>query len=184
MKRLKEIMMVIMAVFLVVGCSNNDDNTPTVITMESLYAIILPEGEQTPDITPDNYVMTIENIIAVNPETGQFLMKNTERIDSKAFPIPTQYIIQFYSHGLLLFSANLNSVISSYMQPGLTFLHLFTDKEGISQYYLQTQTLMLQDGKMEGDTSEQQDEGMKKMYDILSKAGKISKNIEFDFQFK
>ena len=70
------------------------------------------------------------------------------------------------------------------MQPGLTFLHLFTDKEGISQYYLQTQTLMLQDGKMEGDTSEQQDEGMKKMYDILSKAGKISKNIEFDFQFK
>lgn len=183
MTRLVEIIMTSMVGFILTGCSNNDDDTSRMTYLESFYAIIQKDGAQVTDISPEDYVLTLENIIAVNPETGQFLMNNTEQIDSKAFPIPTQYTISFYSQGKFLFRANLNSVISSYMQPGLAFCHFFTDKNGISLYYFQTDTLVHQDGKTEGETSDQQNVGMKRMYDILSNAGKISSNIDYDFQF-
>ena len=184
MTRLVEIIMTSMVSFIVMGCSNNDDNTSRMSYLESFYAIVQKDGAQETDINPEDYVLTLENIIAVNPETGQFLMNNTEQIDSKAFPIPTQYVISFYSQGKFLFKANLNSAISSYMRPGLTFCHFYTDKNGTSLYYFQSDTLIRQDGTTEGETSDQQNAGMRKMYDILSKAGKVRSNIEYDFQFE
>ena len=54
-------------------------------------------------LTPSDYVLTLDNIIAANPENGEFKLQNTDRIDSKAFPIPTQNIIMFYSNGEQLF---------------------------------------------------------------------------------
>lgn len=97
-----------------IACSNSDDETSAVNSEKTLYAIIKTEGAQLIDIIPSDYVLTLDNVIAVNPETGEFKMKDTERIDSKAYPIPTQYVIQFYSEGSFLFEAKLNSAISSY----------------------------------------------------------------------
>ena len=71
------------------SCSSSDDNEGD-NNSANLYAIIKPEGAQLMDIVPSDYVLTLDNIIAVNPETGEFKVKDTERIDSKAFPIPTQ----------------------------------------------------------------------------------------------
>ena len=167
---------------LLVGCSSDDDanfgsgdsdviaNSPT-----ALYAIVSPEGSQMYDLIPNDYVMTLDNIIAVNPETGEFKMKDTEKIESKAYPIPTQYIIQFYSGEFFLFDAKLNSALSSMLPKG--------DKNGQSLYNLEAVRFSYQDGSVEGNTTEQQEWGMKRMYEILQKAGKVRTKIEYDFQF-
>ena len=117
--------MTMMAVCVFTACSSSDDimgnNNPTDLYANDivgnnnptdLYAIIKPEGEQLIDINPSDYVLTLDNILAVNPATGEFMLKGTERIDSKAFPIPEQYVILFYSNGSFLFDAKLNSTIS------------------------------------------------------------------------
>ena len=162
------------------SCSSDDVSTssPT-----SLYAIVKPEGAQLIDIIPSDYVMTLDNIIAVNPETGEFKMKNTERIDSKAYPIPTQYVIQFYSEHEFLFEAKLNSTISSYLPTGLTFCHFLTDKNGLARYDLSVTNFIGQDGKIEGELTTQQEQGMQRMYQILQKAGKTSNHISYDFKY-
>ena len=177
-------------VMLLVGCSSDDDanfgsgdsdaiaNSPT-----ALCAIVSLEGSQMYDLIPNDYVMTLDNIIAVNPETGEFKMKDTEKIESKAYPIPTQYIIQFYSGELFLFDAKLNSALSSMLPDGLTFCHMLTDKNGQSLYNLEAIRTFYQDGRVEGNTTEQQEWGMKRMYEILQKAGKVTTKIEYDFQF-
>ena len=175
---------------LLVGCSSDDDanfgsgdsdaiaNSPT-----ALCAIVSLEGSQMYDLIPNDYVMTLDNIIAVNLETGEFKMKDTEKIESKAYPIPTQYIIQFYSGELFLFDAKLNSALSSMLPDGLTFCHMLTDKNGQSLYNLEAIRTFYQDGRVEGNTTEQQEWGMKRMYEILQKAGKVTTKIEYDFQF-
>lgn len=183
MKRFKGIITVLLAVCLFSACSS-DDETPTVNSPTALYAIIKPEGAQLIDIIPSDYVLTLDNIIAVNPETGEFKVKDTERIDSKAYPIPTQYVIQFYSECSFLFDAKLNSAISSYLPSGLTFCHFLSDKNGLARYDLGKTTFVSQDGKVEGNPTEQQKQGVERMYEILRKAGKTSSNIEYDFQFK
>ena len=94
MKRLKIIIMAMLAACMLTACSSSDDNEGD-SNSANLYAIIKPEGAQLIDITPSDYVLTLDNIIAVNPETGEFKVKDTERIDSKAYPIPTQYVILF-----------------------------------------------------------------------------------------
>ena len=175
---------------LLVGCSSDDDanfgsgdsdaiaNSPT-----ALCAIVSLEGSQMYDLIPNDYVMTLDNIIAVNPETGEFKMKDTEKIESKAYPIPTQYIIQFYSGEFFLFDAKLNSALSSMLPEGLTFCHMLTDKNGQSLYNLEAVRFFYQDGRVEGNTTEQQEWGIKRMYEILQKAGKVTTKIEYDFQF-
>ena len=110
-------------------------------------------------------------------------MKNTERIDSKAYPIPTQYVIQFYSEHEFLFEAKLNSTISSYLPTGLTFCHFLTDKNGLARYDLSVTNFIGQDGKIEGEPSSQQEQGMQRMYQILQKAGKTSNHISYDFKY-
>ena len=150
----------------------------------ALYAIVSPEGSQVYDIMPSDYAMTLDNIIAVNPETGELVMKDTERIESKAYPLPTQYVIQFYSGELFLFDAKLNSNSCSLVPKGLKFCHILTDKNGLSLFYLEAIRTIYQDGRIEDNTTEQQEWGMKRMYEILQKAGKVTTKIDYDdFQF-
>lgn len=161
------------------SCSDSD----TVDSPEALYAIVKPEEAQLIDIIPSDYVITLNDIIAVNPKTGEFKMKNTDRIDSKSFPIPVQYEIVFYSNGERLFSARLNSLLSSYMPHGLTFCHFMTDKNGLARYDFAMTSIMTEDGKIENNPTEEQERGLQRMYDILQKAGKVSSSIDYDFQF-
>ena len=69
-------------------CSEDDD---IVVSSTSLYAIIKPAEAQLIDITPSDYVLTLDDIVAVNPETGEFKLKNTGPIDSKAFQKAPSY---------------------------------------------------------------------------------------------
>lgn len=161
------------------SCSDSD----TVDSPEALYAIVKPEEAQLIDIIPSDYVITLNDIIAVNPKTGEFKMKNTDRIDSKSFPIPVQYEIVFYSNGERLFSARLNSSLSSYMPHGLTFCHFMTDKNGLARYDFAMTSIMTEDGEIENHPTEEQERGLQRMYDILQKAGKVSSSIDYDFQF-
>ena len=184
MKRLKIIIIAMLAACMLTACSSSDDNEGD-SNSANLYAIIKPEGAQLIDITPSDYVLTLDNIIAVNPETGEFKVKDTERIDSKAYPIPTQYVILFYSNGSFLFDAKLNSSFSSYIPKGLTFCHFLSDKNGLARYDLGTTHIVSADGEViEGNPTDQQEQGIQRMYQILQKAGKIRSNIDYDFQFK
>ena len=170
--------LIMVAVLLPMSCdsdSSTQDGSP-----ESFYAVIKPEEGTLIDILPSDYVLTLNDIIAVNPETGEFKMKNTERIDAKSYPIPVQYVIMFYGNGEYLFSAKLNSSLSSYMPSGLTFCHFLTDKNGLARYDLQP---LYVDGTTEGNPTDEQEKGIKRMYQILQKAGKVRSNIDYDFQF-
>ena len=170
--------LIMVAVLLPMSCdsdSSTQDGSP-----ESFYAVIRPEEGTLIDILPSDYVLTLNDIVAVNPETGEFKMKNTERIDSKSYPIPVQYVIMFYGNGEYLFSARLNSSLSSYLPSGLTFCHFLTDKNGLARYDLQP---LYVDGTTEGNPTDEQEKGIKRMYQILQKAGKVRSNIDYDFQF-
>ena len=90
-----------LCLFACVSCSSSDDEWD--YTPNDLYAVIVPEGEQLIDITPSDYVLTLDNIIAANSETGEFKLQKTDKVDSKAYPMPTQNIIMFYSKNQLLF---------------------------------------------------------------------------------
>ena len=151
------------------SCSSSDDNEGDSNSV-NLYAIIKPEGAQLTDIVPSDYVLTLDNIIAVNPETGEFKVKDTERIDS---------------NGSFLFDAKLNSSLSSYLLKGLTFCHYLSDKNGLARYDLGGTRIVSADGEViEGNPTDQQKQGMQRMYQILQKAGKIRSHIDYDFQFE
>ena len=172
MKRMIFAMTLLLAASLFAACSDDDANT-IVNNTSSLYAVVKPEGARLIDIMPEDYVMTLDNIISVNPETGRFIMKDTKRIDDVAYPVPTQYVIMFYSEGRFLFDAKLNSALSSYLPTGLTFCHLMTHESGEAWYDLGTIYVTSQDGHTEGEPTEQQAAGMRRMYQILEEAGKL-----------
>ncbi len=178
---MKNVLWVAVALMTAIGlgaCSSDDDET--IKSPIALYAIIKPAEAQLIDITPSDYVLTLDDIVAVNPETGEFKLKNTERIDSKAYPIPTQYVIQFYSVRAFLFEAKLNSALSSYLPSGLTFCHIYSDTSGMARYDLGASRIVNKDGKvLEGDPTWQQERGMQRMYQILQKAGKVSSHIDY-----
>lgn len=185
---LMTLVIVIAAVFLcmtITSCSSgdDDDDQSEVYEASMLYAIVKPEGAQLIDIIPQDYVLTLDNIIAVNPEKGEFKLKNTQRIDAVSFPLPTQYVIQFYSEDSFLFEAKLNSSLSSYLPTGLTFCHFLSDKNGLARYDLGATRLINPDGKVDGNPTSQQEQGVQRLYQILGKAGKISRNIDYDFQY-
>ncbi len=188
MKKLSTFWMGAVLMILLNSCNNDGDvwtvGGVAIDSPKALYAIVKPEETQLIDIMPNDYAITLDNIIAVNPETGEFKMKDTEKIESKAYPFPTQYVIQFYSGESFLFEAKLNSSLSSYLPKGLTFCHGLTDKNGVARYDLVAMRLINQDGTIEeGYLTNQQEQGIKRMYEILQQAGKISANIDYDFSF-
>lgn len=183
---LMTLVIILIAAFLgttMISCTSNDDDQPEVYEASMLYAIVKPEGAQLIDIIPQDYVLTLDNIIAVNPEKGEFKLKNTQRIDAVSFPLPTQYVIQFYSEDSFLFEAKLNSSLSSYLPTGLTFCHFLSDKNGLARYDLGATRLISPDGKVDGNPTSQQEQGVLRLYQILGKAGKISRSIDYDFQY-
>ena len=183
---LMTLVIILIAAFLgttMISCTSNDDDQPEVYEASMLYAIVKPEGAQLIDIIPQDYVLTLDNIIAVNPEKGEFKLKNTQRIDAVSFPLPTQYVIQFYSEDSFLFEAKLNSSLSSYLPTGLTFCHFLSDKNGLARYDLGATRLISPDGKVDGNPTSQQEQGILRLYQILGKAGKIKRSIDYDFQY-
>ena len=191
MKKLSTFWMGAVLMILLNSCNNDGDvwtvGGVAIDSPKALYAIVKPEETQLIDIMPNDYAITLDNIVAVNPETGEFKMKDTEKIDSKAYPFPTQYVIQFYSGESFLFEAKLNSSLSSYLPKGLTFCHGLTDKNGVARYDL-VAIRFNQDGTIggiieEGYLTNQQKQGIKRMYEILQQAGKIRANIDYDFSF-
>ena len=183
MKQLYYLLATAIFACLSLSCSDNDDNIEAEVS-SNLYAVIKPEGAQLIDIIPEDYVLTLDNIVAVNPETGEFKIKDPKRIDEKAFPIPTQYVIMFFSENSFLFEAKLNSSLSSTLSTGVTFCHFLSDKNGLARYDLSATRLIDYDGSVDGEPSDQQRQGIQRMYQILQKAGKTSSNITYDFQFK
>ena len=171
-KRMICMLTMMLGISLLAACSDDDTNTLQ-DNPSALYAVVSPEGARLIDILPEDYVMTLNNIISVNPETGRFIMKDTKRIDDVAYPVPTQYVIMFYSEGRFLFDAKLNSALSSYLPTGLTFCHLMTHESGEAWYDLGTIYVTSQDGHTEGEPTEQQAAGMRRMYQILEEAGKL-----------
>ncbi len=184
MKKVYLMMSLMLSMGLFCACSNDDDELPDVSSPTALYAVIKAEGAQLIDILPSDYVMTLDNIIAVNPETGEFKMKDTERIDSKAYPTPTQYVIMFFSEGNFLFEAKLNCTYSSMLSTGVIFSQFLTDKKGLARYDLSVTRILAYDGSIDGEPSDQQLQGIQRMYQILQKAGKTSTNITYEYQFK
>ena len=78
----------------------------------------------------------------------------------------------------------LNSSLSSTLSTGVTFCHFLSDKNGLARYDLSATRLIDYDGSVDGDPTDQQRQGIQRMYQILQKAGKTSSNITYDFQFK
>lgn len=183
MKKVFLMMSLMFSLGMFCACSN-DGNMPAINSPTALYAVIKAEGTQLIDIVPSDYVLTLDNIVAVNPETGEFKLKNTERIDSKAFPTPTQYVIMFFSEDKFLFEATLNSSLSSMLSTGVTFCQFLSDKNGLARYDLSVTRIMDSDGSIDGEPSEEQLQGIQRMYKILQKAGKTSTSITYDFLFK
>lgn len=146
-------------------------------TSNDFYAIIRPERSQLINITPNDYVMTLDNNVAVNSKSGEFVVKNTERIDTVAYPKWGRFIIMFYLNDSLLFDAKLISTLSS----GQTFCHYGSDKNGLSRYMLYEIPIVNHDGKMENKSDQQQQHGIQRMFQILEKAGKTSNNINVAF---
>ena len=189
MKRTIEMILMTLVIILIAAmmgttmtsCSSSDDDESEVYEDIMLYAIVKPKGAQSIDVVPQDYVLTLNEIIAANPETGEFKLKNTERIDSVAFPIPTQYIIQFYTKGSFLFEAKLTSVISSAISSGLSFCRYWSDKNGMARYDLDVNRFVTESGKIDGEITKEQELGIQRMYQILGKAGKINRNIDYDF---
>ena len=180
----KNVLWVAVALMTVIGlgaCSSDDGNNggdDTIKSPTALYAVIKPAEAQLIDITPGDYLLTLNNIVAVNPETGEFKLKNTEQIDSKA---NYSNVIQFYSDGSFLFEAHLNSSYSSYLPTGLTFCYIYSDASGMARYDLGASRIVNEDGKvLEGNPTWQQERGMQRMYQILQKAGKVSSHIDYD----
>jgi hypothetical protein len=167
------------------GCTSDDDAVePLSGSDEELYAVIVDPDEQLINITSQDYVLTLNDIAAYNPETGEMKVKGGERISEKAFPTPTQHSIRFYSKGKLLFSAYLNSVLSSMMSgPGLIFEHWWgPDKEGYSRFKLEHIRLIDEKGRvLEGDLSDSDKTGLAQFEQILKNYGRINKNITWNW---
>jgi hypothetical protein len=55
----------------------------------------------------------------------------------------------------------------------------------LARYDLGGTRIVSADGEViEGNPTDQQEQGMQRMYQILQKAGKIRSNIDYDFQFE
>lgn len=170
------------------SCTSDDDAIESMDgSDEELYAIIVEPNKQLIDITPQDYVLTLNDIVAYNPETGEMKVKGGERISEKAFPVPTQWSILFYSKGKLLFTAKLNSVISSTIGgPGLIFEHWWgPDKDGYSRFKLEQIRIVDEKGRvLDGDLSYSEKVGLALFESILKSYGRINKNITWEWENK
>lgn len=163
------------------GCSSdNDDDLFTVCPSASvLRAIIVEEGTQLYDITEEDVVLTIEDIVACNPKTGLFKLKGVGRIVEKSYPLPTQYYIRFFAANHMLFEARLNNLLSSYMPSGLIF-YSYSDPshptDDISWFKLTS--VVIKDGDTTiGAPTKAEQKGIEELYSILGAHHLLDENL-------
>lgn len=162
------------------GCSHDDDDLYVVCPgTPALQAIVVEEGAQLYDITEEDVVLTIENIVACNPKTGLFKLKGVGRIVEKSYPLPTQYCICFFADNRLLFEAKLNCIISSYLATGLTF-YSYSDpsypSDDISWFKLMS--VVIKDGDSStGAPTEAEQKGIEELYSILGAHHLLDENL-------
>jgi len=185
MEKKRHLMMMLCALLMLpmvlAGCSSdNDDDLFTVCPSASvLRAIIVEEGTQLYDITEEDVVLTIEDIVACNPKKGLFKLKNAARIAKKSYPLPTQYCICFFADNRLLFEAKLNCIISSYLATGLTF-YSYSDpsypSDDISWFKLMS--VVIKDGDSStGAPTEAEQKGIEELYSILGAHHLLDENL-------
>ena len=162
------------------GCSHDDDDLYVVCPgTPALQAIVVEEGAQLYDITEEDVVLTIENIVACNPKTGLFKLKGVGRIVEKSYPLPTQYCICFFADNRLLFEAKLNCIISSYLATGLTF-YSYSDpsypSDDISWFKLMS--VVIKDGDSStGAPTEAEQKGIEELYSLLGALQLLDENL-------
>ncbi len=160
---------VLLPMLVMSSCSNDDDNMD-VTSPTALYAVLVPDAEQPIDFMPEDYVLTLDNIVSVqNLEETTFTLRNTEKLDSKAL---SNYHIWFYSEGKLLFKARLHDALSNMVYSGLVFTHLYT-MDGVATYQLTFIRLIHEDGTQEPEMTEQEQRGIQQMLGIVWKACKL-----------
>ena len=177
MKKLTIYLLPLLMAVMMVGCSSDDDNTK-VTSPTALYAVLVPDAEQPIDFMPEDYVLTLDNIVSVqNLEETTFTLRNTEKLDSKTL---SNYHIWFYSEGRLLFKARLHDALSNMLYSGLVFTHLYT-MDGEATYQLAFIRLIHEDGTQEPELTEQEQRGIQQMLGIVWKAGKLKDSSMHSF---
>lgn len=64
------------------SCTSDDDAVDYLSgSDEELYAIIVDPNNQLIDITPQDYLLTLDDIVVCNPEKGEMKIKGGERIN-------------------------------------------------------------------------------------------------------
>ena len=177
MKKLTIYLLPLLMAVMMVGCSSDDDNMD-VTSPTALYAVLVPDAEQPIDFTPEDHVLTLDNIVSVqNLEETTFKLRNTEKLDSKTL---SNYHIWFYSEGRLLFKARLHDALSNMLYSGLVFTHLYT-MDGEATYQLAFIRLIHEDGTQEPELTEQEQRGIQQMLGIVWKAGKLKDSSMHSF---
>lgn len=162
------------------GCSHDDDDLYVVCPgTPALRAIVVEEGAQLYDITEEDVVLTIENIVACNPKTGLFKLKGVSRIVEKSYPLPTQYCIRFFAANHMLFEARLNNTLSSYMPSGLIF-YSYSDPshptDDISWFKLTSVVIKDGDTTIGAPTKDEQ-KGIADLYSLLGALQLLDENL-------
>lgn len=161
------------------GCSHDDDLYVVCPGTPALRAIVVEEGAQLYDITEEDVVLTIENIVACNPKTGLFKLKGVGRIVEKSYPLPTQYCIRFFAANHMLFEAKLNCTLSSYMSAGLVF-YSYSDPSYPSDdtNWFKLMSVVIKDGDTStGTPTEAEQKGIEELYSILGAHRLLDENL-------
>lgn len=169
------------------SCSSHDEDEIVGNTedKDALYAIVRNPDEQLYDIIPSDWVLTLDDILAYNPETGLMKVRGGERIAEKSYPYPIQYRIEFYSHGKWLFGAWLNNLVSSLI--GGNGLMLYFEISEIDdkdiRYFRLTQTQVIdEDGQtLEGALTEEEASGLSRFEEILRATGKWDRYLKWGY---
>ena len=178
-KRLINMITAIAVGALVVTSCNNDDHHKE-FTQDwdpsYLWAVIQTIGVPEPDghYAPSDSVITIDNIESFDPTDSTFYFRNTEYLDSVAFPAPP-HEIYFFNQNQLLFRANLSAIHSSYLVPGLVLMKemIYGGPQGLSVYRLHLVQAYTDGSLTNGTNYEQQSKGFTMMLNILGRNGRL-----------
>ena len=165
------------------SCNSNDNDGGEIVICPSaavIKAVVAQENVPLIDITEKDIVLSIDNIVACNPETGEFKLKDVKRIEESAYPLPTQKVIRFYADERFLFEAKLNCAISSYLPSGLTFTHWWTDADGCAKFELNTNVLGNGENA-EGELTLEQRQNIEQLYQILKNYGLATDQIDYNW---
>ena len=159
--------------------SNETDDDRLVICYEpEVHAFIIGKDEDAYKMDGSIWrpnPLTMDNILAYNPESGYMKLKDVGEINKVAYPIPEQYRIAFFSGDKCLFSALLNSSLSSFWGgSGLIFMHMFDNSDNTSYYQLMNIVITDQEGVVHGELTEQEKQGLELLKQILNREGKVT----------